>query len=120
LFSYASHAVSPRVAGNSAKSAVQFSERKAPQAGSSMTLAHIHNAIEMTTHPKLSQLLELLIEHGGLAVGSAAPLLDQPHFMVLRFANRLAYLGYATLARGTYFPTISGREIDAVMQGRLR
>jgi hypothetical protein len=40
--------------------------------------------------------------------------------MVLRFANRLVCLGYATQAEGTYFPTISGREIDAAMQGRLR
>jgi hypothetical protein len=40
--------------------------------------------------------------------------------LVLRFANRLVLLGYVTRAEGTYFPTVSGREIDAVMQGRLR
>jgi hypothetical protein len=40
--------------------------------------------------------------------------------MVLRFANRLIRLGYATQVQGSYFVTISGREIDAVMQGRLR
>jgi hypothetical protein len=85
-----------------------------------MTLAQIRNAVGMTTHPKLSQLLALLVEHRGLTVRAAAPLLDLPHFMVLRFANRLVLLGYATRAEGTYFPTISGREIDAVMQGRLQ
>jgi hypothetical protein len=85
-----------------------------------MTLAHIHNAIEMTTHPMLSQLLALLIEHDGLAVRAATSLLDLPNFMVLRFADRLVLLGYATRAEGTYFPTIPGREIDAVMQGRPR
>jgi DNA-binding IclR family transcriptional regulator len=65
-------------------------------------------------------LLALLIEHRGLTVRAAAPLLDLPHFKVLRFANRLVRLGYATRAGGTYFTTISGREINAVMQGRLR
>jgi hypothetical protein len=70
--------------------------------------------------PELSQLLALLIEHGGLPVRAAAPLLDLPHFMVLRFADRLVYFGYATQVQGSHFATISGREIDAVMQGRLR
>jgi hypothetical protein len=85
-----------------------------------MTLAQIRNAVEMTTHPKLSQLLALLIERGGLTIGAAAPLLDLPHLMVVRLANRLVRLGYATQVQGSYFATISGREIDAVMQGRLR
>jgi hypothetical protein len=74
----------------------------------------------MTTHPELSQLLALLIEHGGLTVRAAAPLLDLPHFMVLRFADRLVCLGYATQVQDSYIATISGREIDAVMQGRRR
>jgi hypothetical protein len=43
-----------------------------------------------------------------------------PHFMILRFANQLARLGYAARGQGSYFATISGRQIDAVMQGRLR
>jgi hypothetical protein len=85
-----------------------------------MTLAQIRNVVEMTTNPEFSQLLALLIEHGGLTVSAAAPLLDLPHFMVLRFADRLVCLGYATQVQGSYFATISGREIDAVMQGRLR
>jgi hypothetical protein len=85
-----------------------------------MTLAHLRNAIEMTTHPVLSRLLALLIVHDGLTVRAATPLLDLPHFMVLRFANRLVRLGYATRAEGTYFPTIAGREMDAIMQGHLR
>jgi hypothetical protein len=67
-----------------------------------------------------SQLLALLIEHGGRIVRAAAQLLDLPNFLVLRFANRLVLLCYATRAEGTYFPATSGREIDAVMQGRLR
>jgi DNA-binding IclR family transcriptional regulator len=74
----------------------------------------------MTTNPKFLQLLALLIDHRGLTVSAAASLLDLPHFMVLRFANRLIRLGYATQVQGSYFVTISGREIDAVMQGRLR
>ena len=85
-----------------------------------MTLAHLRNAIEMTTHPVLSRLLALLIVHDGLTVRAATPLLDLPHFMVLRFADRLVCLGYATQVQGSYFATISGREIHAVMQGRLR
>jgi hypothetical protein len=85
-----------------------------------MTLAHIRNAVEMTTHPELAQLLALLIKHGGLTARAAAPRLDLPYFMVLRFADRLVYLGYATQVQGSYFATISGRKIDAVMQGRLR
>jgi hypothetical protein len=85
-----------------------------------MSLEKIRNAVEMTTHPKLAQLLALLIDNRGLTVRAAASLLDLPNFMVLRFANRLVRLGYATQAQGSYFATISGREIDAVMQGRLR
>ena len=85
-----------------------------------MTLAQIRNAVEMTTHPELSQLLALMIERRGLTVSAAATLLDLPHFMVLRFADRLVCLGYATQVQGSYFATISGRKIDAVMQGRLR
>jgi hypothetical protein len=65
----------------------------------------------------LSQLLALLIEHRGLTIGTAAPVLDVPNFLVLlRFANRLVCLGYATQAQGSYFATISGREIHAVMR----
>jgi hypothetical protein len=87
-----------------------------------MTLAHIRNAVEMTTHPKLSQLLALLIEHGGLTIKAVAPLLDLPPFVALRFANHLVRLGYATRAQDErYFATISGRGIDAVMRSdRLR
>jgi hypothetical protein len=70
----------------------------------------------MTTHPKLSQFLALLIEHRGLTVRAAASLLDLPHFMVLRFANRLVRLGYAAQVQDSYFATISGRQIDAVMR----
>jgi hypothetical protein len=81
-----------------------------------MTLTHIHNAVEMTTHPKLPQLLALLVDHRGLTVRAAASLLDLPHFMVLRFANRLIRLGYATQVQGNYFVTTAGREIDAVMR----
>jgi hypothetical protein len=85
-----------------------------------MSLQPIRNAVEMTTHPKLSQLLALLIEHCGLTVSAAAPLLDLPPFMVCRFADRLVGLDYATRAEGTYYATIAGREIDAVMhRGRL-
>ena len=87
-----------------------------------MTLAHIRNAVEMTTHPKLSQLLALLIEHGGLTIKAVAPLLDLPPFAALRFANHLVRLGYATYAQDErYFATISGRGISAVMRSdRLR
>ena len=82
-----------------------------------MTLAHIRNAVEMTTHPKLSQLLALLIEHGGLTVNAAAPLLDLPPFVALRFANHLVHLGYATRVQDErYFATSLGREIDAAMR----
>jgi DNA-binding IclR family transcriptional regulator len=78
----------------------------------------------MTTQPKLSQLLALLIEHSGLTISAAATLLDLPPSMVLRFANHLVRLGYATREQGKekrYFTTISGREINAVMRrGSLR
>jgi hypothetical protein len=85
-----------------------------------MSLDAIRNAVEMTTHPKLSQLLARLIEHGGLTVSAAAPLLDLPPFIVWRFADRLVQLDYATRAEGRYYATIAGREIDAVMHpGRL-
>jgi DNA-binding IclR family transcriptional regulator len=83
-----------------------------------MSLEAIRNAVAMTAHPKFSQLLALLVDHGGLTVSAATPLLDLPPFMVRRFANRLVHLGYATRAKGKeerYFPTISGHEIDAVM-----
>ena len=85
-----------------------------------MSLEAIRNAAEITAHPKLSQLLALLIVHGGLTVGEAAPLLDLPPFMVLRFANRLACMGYATRRPDNderYLATIAGCEIDAVMRG---
>ena len=85
-----------------------------------MSLERIRSAVEMTAHPKLSQLLVLVIEHRGLTVRAAAPLLDLPHFMVLRFANRLVRSGYVTQVQGSYFATVAGRQIDAVMQGRLR
>ena len=85
-----------------------------------MSLERIRNAVEMTAHPKLSELLALLIDHGGLTVRAAAPLLKLPHFMVLRFANSLIRLGYATQVQGSYAATLAGRQIDAVMQGRLR
>ena len=87
-----------------------------------MTLAHIRKAVEMTTHPKLSQLLALLTEHGGLTIKAVAPLLDLPPFVALRFANHLVRLGYATRAQDErYFATIFGREIAAVMRSdRLR
>ena len=86
-----------------------------------MSLDAIRNAIQMTTHPKLSQLLALLIEHDGLTASAAAPLLDLPPFMVVRFASRLVRLGYATRAKEKgkgYFATLSGREIDAAMRRR--
>jgi hypothetical protein len=85
-----------------------------------MSSEAIRTAIEMTAHPKLSQLLALLIEHGSLTASDAAPLLDLPPFMVLRFANRLVCLGYATRRPGNderYLATIAGCEIDAVMRG---
>ena len=85
-----------------------------------MSLDAIRNAVEMTTHPKLSRLLALLIEHGGLTARTAAPLLYLPTFMVLRFANRLVRLGYATRSQSgdrRYFTTIAGRNIAAVMRG---
>jgi hypothetical protein len=63
-----------------------------------MSLEAIRNAAEMTA-------------------GEAAPLLDLPPFMVLRFANRLVRLGYATSNDECYLATIAGCEIDAVMQG---
>jgi hypothetical protein len=81
-----------------------------------MSLERIRSAVEMATHPKLSQLLGLLIEHRGLTVSVAVLLLDLPHFMVLRFANRLIGLGYATQVQGSYFTTTAGRQIDAVMR----
>jgi hypothetical protein len=65
-----------------------------------MSLERIRNPVETTTHPKLTQLLALLIEHRGLTVIAAAPLLDLPNFMVLRLANRLTRLGYATHMQG--------------------
>ena len=37
----------------------------------------------------------------------------------LRFANSLIRLGYATQVQGSYAATLAGRQIDAVMQGRL-
>ena len=88
-------------------------------------LASIRNAVEMTTNPRLPQLLALLIEHGGLSVDAAAPLLGLPRFMALRFANHLVAFGYATCCTQgkdeRYVATISGREIDAVMRpGSLR
>ena len=88
-------------------------------------LASIRNAVEMTTNPRLPQLLALLIEHEGLGVDAAAPLLDLPRFMTLRFANHLVALGYATCCTQgkdeRYVATISGRKIFAVMQpGSLR
>ena len=85
-----------------------------------MSLDAIRNAVEMTTHPKLSQLLAQLIEHGGLTVGAAWPLLNLPPIMVRCVAHRLVRLGYATRSQrgdGRYFATITGREIDAVMRG---
>jgi hypothetical protein len=85
-----------------------------------MSLEAIRNAAEMTAHPKLSQLLALLIVHGGLTVGEAGPLLHLPLFVARRFANRLVSLGYATRRPGDherYLATIAGCEIDAVMQG---
>jgi hypothetical protein len=84
-----------------------------------MSLTPIRNAVELTTQPKLSQLLALLIEHGGLTVSAAASLLDLQHFMVLRLANRLVHLGYATHTQDNemrYLATLAGREIDAVMR----
>ena len=84
-----------------------------------MSLDAIRNAVEMTAHPKLSQLLAQLIEHGGLTVIAAKPLLDLPPFMVRRFADHLVRLGYATRSQsgdGHYFATVAGREIDAVMR----
>ena len=88
-------------------------------------LASIRNAVEMTTNPRLPQLLALLIELGGLSVDAAAPLLSLPRFMALRFANRLVAFGYATCCTQgkdeRYVATISGRAIDAVMRpGSLR
>ena len=88
-------------------------------------LASIRHAIEMTTNPRLPQLLALLIEHEGLGVDAAAPLLGLPRFMALRFANHLVALGYATCCTEgkdeRYVATISGRKISAVMQpGSLR
>jgi len=84
-----------------------------------MSLDAIRNAVEMTTHPKLSQLLAQLIEQGGLTIEAAALLLDVPAFMIQRFANRLVSLGYATRSDrdGRYCATIAGREIDVVMRG---
>ena len=85
-----------------------------------MSLDAIRNAVEITTHPKLSELLAQLIEHGGLTVIAAKPLLDLPPFMVRCFADRLVRLGYATRSTsgdGRYVATIAGREIDAVMRG---
>ncbi len=82
-------------------------------------MIRIRNAVEMTTHPKLSLLLALLIKHSGLTISAAAPLLDLPQFTALRLANRLVHLGYATRVQGKderYFATISGREINAVMR----
>jgi DNA-binding IclR family transcriptional regulator len=85
-----------------------------------MSLQPIRNAVEMTTQPKLSRLLALLIEHGGLTVSAVAPLLNLPPFMVRRFADRLLQLGYATHAEGKYYATMAGREIYAVIHpGRL-
>ena len=82
-----------------------------------MTLTHIRNAFEMTTHPKLSQLLALLIERGGLTINAVAPLLDLPPIVALRFVNRLVHLGYAARARDErYFATAFGHEIHAVMR----
>jgi hypothetical protein len=84
------------------------------------TLASIRNAVAMTTNPRLPQLLALLIEHEGLGVDAAAPLLGLPWFMTLRFANHLVALGYATCCTQgkdeRYFATISGRKIFTVMQ----
>src|SRR6516165_9592778 len=105
LFSYASGAVPAASLAIPSRGPGNPGKESAPSR-KQMTLAHIRNAIEMTTHPKLSQLLALLIEHGGLAVRAAAQLLDLPNFMVLRFAIRLVRLGYATRVEGTYFPTI--------------
>ena len=88
-----------------------------------MSLERIRNAVEITTKPELSQLLALLIEHDGLTISAAAPLLDLPQFMVVCFANHLVRLGYATREQGKekrYFATIAGREVDAVMRRRLR
>ena len=85
-----------------------------------MSLDAIRNVVEMATHPKLSQLLAQLIEHGGLTVDEAKPLLDLPPFMVRRFADHLVRFGYATRSKsgdGRYFATLAGREIDAVMRG---
>jgi DNA-binding IclR family transcriptional regulator len=85
-----------------------------------MSLEAIRNAVAVTAHPKLSRLLALLIEYGGLTGSAAAPLLDLPPLMVRRFANTLIRLGYASQVEGRYYPTIVGREIDAVMHpGRL-
>jgi DNA-binding IclR family transcriptional regulator len=84
-----------------------------------MSLGAIRNAVEMTTHPKLSQLLAVLVEHSGLTVSEAAPLLDLPSFVVLRFADRLVRLGYAARSQSgdkRYFATIAGRNMDAVMR----
>ena len=58
-----------------------------------MSLDAIRSAVEVTTHPKLSQLLAQLIEHGGLTVGEAKSLLDLPPFMVQRFADHLVRFG---------------------------
>jgi hypothetical protein len=85
-----------------------------------MSLDAIHNAVEMTTHPKLSKLLAVLVEHSGLTVSEAAALLDSPSFMLLRFADRLVRLGYATRSQSgdkRYFATIAGRNMEAVMRG---
>jgi hypothetical protein len=105
------------VARRSASHSRSGARGRADQAYAAMTLAHIRNAVEMTTHPKLSQLLALLIEHGGLTIKAVAPLLDLPPFAALRFANHLVRLGYAMRAQDErYFATISGRGIDAVMR----
>ena len=81
-----------------------------------MSLERIRNAVEMTAHPKLSQLLALLIDHSGLTISTAATVLDLPNLVVLRLANSLVRLGCATRVQGSYFVTFSGREIDAVMR----
>ena len=84
-----------------------------------VSIERIRNAVEMTTQPKLSQLLALLIEHAGLTINTAATLLDLPPLMILRFANHLIRLGYVTREQGKekrYFATIAGREINAVMR----
>jgi len=85
-----------------------------------MSLEAIRNAAEMTAHPKLSQLLALLIAHGGPTIGEPAPLLDLAPFMVLRFANRLVCPGYGTRRPGNderCLARIAGCEIEAVMPG---